>query len=106
MSDPTTSERLPDGVMLDDFERLLEMGEPAEGESDCMNFAVLFELAKFMDEHGRRLLLLARVCHQGAGWGMVLAARTPHPQRARERHPMSETPKSDVDDDPDDRGIM
>lgn len=55
-------ERLPDHVMLDDFERLLSMSDPSDNENDDQNFGVLFELAKFIDENGQRLLLLARTC--------------------------------------------
>jgi hypothetical protein len=61
----TSRERLPDGVMLDDFERLLEMGERnSDAESDGASISALFDLAKFIDENGRRLLLLGRICHQ------------------------------------------
>lgn len=55
---------LPDGAMLSDFERLLDMADATPSESKRESLAVLFELAKFMDAHGRRLLLLGRVCHQ------------------------------------------
>jgi hypothetical protein len=57
-----TPEQLPDTVMLDDFQRLLEMGDEKPGDTSAENIGVLFELAKFIDENGARLLLLARTC--------------------------------------------
>lgn len=55
------SERLPDRVMLDDFERHIELAEQGEDNvADAMT--MMMEFAKFMDENSRRLLLLARTC--------------------------------------------
>lgn len=56
-------ERLSDGVMLDDFERHIELAEQGE-DTQRDAFVIFMEFAKFMDENGRRLLLLARTCHQ------------------------------------------
>lgn len=63
-NDNTPAERLPDGVMLDDFERLLDMAQETPGDDDYESLVPVMELARFMDEHGRRLLLLGRICHQ------------------------------------------
>jgi hypothetical protein len=63
-NDSVAQERLPDGVMLDDFERLLEIGEVGPTGNKAESLAMLCELARFLDEHGRRLLLLGRICHQ------------------------------------------
>jgi len=64
MSDQSTDERLPDGVMLDDFERLLEIGEGSpSGENPLKALQMLQSLIAFIDAHGRRLLLLGRTCH-------------------------------------------
>lgn len=56
------SERPPDSVMLDDFERLLEISEAETAADDDVAYADIFELCRFIDAHGRRLLLLARTC--------------------------------------------
>ena len=58
------SERKPDSVMLDDFERLLEIGETDTMAGETFAAADIFQLCRFMDAHGRRLLLLARTCEQ------------------------------------------
>jgi hypothetical protein len=63
-NDNIAQERLPDGVMLDDFERLLDMAQEAPVDDDYENLVPVMELARFIDEHGRRLLLLGRICHQ------------------------------------------
>lgn len=58
-----SGERLPDRVMLADFERYLDL---AENEVPDLNsdqaYALWLEFAKFMDANGRRLALLARMC--------------------------------------------
>jgi hypothetical protein len=53
-----TDERLPDNVMLDDFERLLQLGE----SEDAPVIPFMMETFQFMQMHGRRVLILARVC--------------------------------------------
>lgn len=57
------TERLPDNVMLDDFERLLQIGETLM-QPEVNGDAAILELCRFIDANGRRLLLLARVCEQ------------------------------------------
>ena len=61
MTNQPPTERLPDRVMLDDFERLLGMPD-ATPDDQATSAIILFELAKFIDEHGSQILLLARTC--------------------------------------------
>jgi hypothetical protein len=57
-------EVIDDSVLLADFERFLEIGEAMErGEPDPHaddGLGVMWELAGFIDRHGRQLLWLAR----------------------------------------------
>lgn len=56
------TERLPDNVMLDYFERHIERAEHARGETPEQSMALIWEFTGFMDQNARRLLLLARTC--------------------------------------------
>lgn len=58
-----TTDPLPDDVMLADFERLLSVPDTWPNTEEA-SAPMMWELCKFMDEHGARLLLLARTCHQ------------------------------------------
>ncbi len=55
---------IEDRVLLANFERLLEIGERQENESES-TFGELWELLGFIDRHGRQLLELAKC---GAGF--------------------------------------
>lgn len=57
------SERLPDRVMLDDFERFLEISwDNPDKMTEAQQMGFLLDMGKFLDENGRRLLLLAKTC--------------------------------------------
>jgi len=56
--------RIPDGVMLDDFERLLTIGGALQqGDQRLISILLALDCIKFLARDGDRLLELARAGH-------------------------------------------